>query len=260
MPSLGKMQSPDELTTYIYYPFVVVQANYNLNVLRFAGPFNEPGVIGTFCAIILCIEKFDFRNWKTVVVFIAGLYSLSMFFYAVVAIYGFFYLLFVRKKIIFVFLLIGFFAGFYYTTKNNVFISTTLWERFEWEKDTQQFKGDNRINTTGDDYYESIKGTNEYYWGINGKNSFWTQAEGASSYKATIASNGVIFLSLYLFFFIYLAYSYRKDFPTFALFILVMIANTYQRPDIYGITLIFLYSYLARSSKYEKITTIRLKT
>ncbi|MHC1779100.1 MAG: hypothetical protein AB9922_02550 [Bacteroidales bacterium] len=249
MPSLDILQSPFELREYIHYPFVVVQNNL-LEAVRFAGPFDEPGVVGTFSAIILCIQKFNFRDWKTVVVFVAGLFSLSMFFYAIAAIYGFIYLFFFRKKIMFMFLFIGSFAVFYYTTKENELLYKTIWERFEWEKDSQRFKGDNRISDTGDAYYNSLKGSAEFYWGVDDITKFWNYAKGASSYKAVIANNGVIFFSLYLFFFISLAYSYRKDFPSLALFIFILFMNTYQRPDIYGITIMFLYSYLARSSKF----------
>ena len=56
----------------------------------------------------------------------------------------------------------------------------------------------------------------------------------------------MIFLILYLLFFVILAKKHKTNNKAFILFILVLVANTYQRPDIYSIVMIFIYSYFAR--------------
>ena len=46
--------------------------------------------------------------------------------------------------------------------------------------------------------------------------------------------------------FVILAKKHKTNNKAFILFILVLVANTYQRPDIYSIVMIFIYSYFAR--------------
>ena len=75
---------------------------------------------------------------------------------------------------------------------------------------------------------------------------FWKLVGETSSYKVIVLNSGMIFLILYLLFFVILAKKHKTNNKAFILFILVLVANTYQRPDIYSIVMIFIYSYFAR--------------
>lgn len=251
LPSIGQILLKGQNRIYTVYPFLVM--DYGVDFIRFYGPFNEPGVVGTLGAILLCIQRFNFKDWRTVIILISGILSMSFFFYALVIGYGFVFLVFVKKKYkvaaIFIFLL--FF--FYNNTKDNPIMYTQLWQRFEWDSSKKQFKGDNRKNDNVDTFYDSFKETPDYYFGSSGKQikKFWSVVTETSSYKVVVVYSGIIFLFLYLLFFVLMAKNYSDSIKLFLLFIFVLITNTYQRPDIYSILMIFIYSYFARLDQLQ---------
>lgn len=57
------------------------------NQLRLCGHFNEPGFLGTVLALMLCIENLNFKKMGNMILLVAGCLTLSMAFYAIVAIY-----------------------------------------------------------------------------------------------------------------------------------------------------------------------------
>ena len=83
---------PDD---YRAYPFLAVyDSDYGFVRYRFCGPYDEPGVIGTMVSIILYGERYNLKDYRNLVLFIAGICSFSMFFFVVTAIY---YIVFKRK-------------------------------------------------------------------------------------------------------------------------------------------------------------------
>lgn len=232
---------------YNIYPLLVSEVGFDF--LRFYGPFNEPGVVGTLAALLLCIQRFDFKDWRTTVLLVSGLLSMSFFFFILVIGYGLVYIIMVKRNFLYLIIFTAFFALFYIKTKEDPLISTALWERFEWDDNTQSFKGDNRQNYAVDTFIDRIKNTSSYWFGCKGTEveHFWNIVGETSSYKVVIVNKGVIFLVMYLLFFVFMGLKHKKS-STFYLFIAVLIANTYQRPDIYSVLMIFIYSYFARFS------------
>lgn len=57
------------------------------STLRLCSIFNEPGYFGTVLALVLCAEKFNFKKKGNIVLFVAGLFSLSVAFIFICAIY-----------------------------------------------------------------------------------------------------------------------------------------------------------------------------
>ena len=51
------------------------------------------------CAVLLCTQKFNFKNWRTLIILLSGVLFMFLFFLALVIGYGVVYLLFLRKKI-----------------------------------------------------------------------------------------------------------------------------------------------------------------
>lgn len=246
MPSIGEINVKEHNRFYTIYPLLVMDSGFDF--LRFYGPFNEPGVVGTLGAVLLCVQKFNFKDWRTVVILISGIMSMSFFFFGLIAGYGLVYLLFIRKNYLLTILLTAIFSVFYYQTKDNPMIYSTLWERFEWDETENKFKGDNRKNENVDVFFDNLKTKPAFWFGSpqSEVERFWKEVEETSSYKVIILNSGAVFLILYLLFFILLARNHKTDTKAFWLFVLVLIANTYQRPDVYSVLMIFIYSYFAR--------------
>lgn len=256
---IGKLVVEQHNRAYTIYPLLVLDSSFDF--LRFYGPFNEPGVVGTLAAVLLCTQKFNFKDWKTYVILVSGILSMSLFFYGLVVCYGIVYLVFIKKKTIAALIFVGFFAGFYMQTKDDPILYNTLWQRFEWDETEHQFKGDNRKNEAVDRFYDELKNKPSFWFGSSKSevDRFWRLVEETSSYKVIVLNSGMIFLILYLSFFIILAKKYTKNNLKLALFILVLLANTYQRPDIYSELMLFLYPYFGRfcltNNRESKILT-----
>lgn len=252
-------QEGEVLETFDVYPLLVVQRGFDF--LRFSGPFVEPGEVGTLSAILLCVQRFNFKDKRIIPIFISGLLSFSLFFYVLVIVYGGIYLLTIKKNY-FVFILFGaLLVGFYLKTKDDPVLYPLIWERIEWDEQNQQFKGDTRKGADVDDYYDNFKKTPQYWTGASKEEvaRFWRIVGSTSSYKVVVITDGMIFLALYLLFFIFYAYHYRRSNKEFLLFVLVLLANTYQRANIYNILYLFLYTYFAGSALLKGVEQRAIK-
>lgn len=237
----------DHLREYTVYPFLVMDRGYDL--IRFYGLFNEPGVVGTLSALLLCIQKFRLNDIRVVIILISGVLSFSLFFYILLLSYSVIYLLMVKRDYLLCLIFISAFGIFYLKTRDNPVLYETIWERIEWDSTDHQFKGDNRRNEIVDDYYDDFKKTPSFWYGSTREelDRFWNLVYETSSYKVVVITDGMIFLFFYLLFFVLYAYHHKRSIKEFLLFVLVLLANTYQRADIYYIQMIFLYTYFARS-------------
>jgi len=240
--SMSFMQS-GEKRTYDIYPFLVKEVGYDI---RFYGPFDEPGSIGTISGLLLCITRFSFKKWQTWVLLISGVISLSLFFFVLVTIGLIWYILFVKRNLVVAGLICALLAVFYIKTSDDPILYTYMWSRLEWNDDSSSFNGDKRMTEEGDMYLRQIRGTSEYFLGVNNVEKFWQLAEGSSSYKVVIATQGLIFFILYVLYFLLFAWRKKTSFLAFALFCLVFLSNIYQRPAIYNILIMFLCSELAQ--------------
>ncbi len=68
-------------TSYIFFVKGIYYGIFSLDTFRFLSIFDEPGVVGTFCFILLTIRKYRFTNWKHYIILFAGIISFSFFFY-----------------------------------------------------------------------------------------------------------------------------------------------------------------------------------
>jgi hypothetical protein len=237
--------SSNGFVVYNHYPFLLMPTG--VDSLRFNGLFDEPGVVGTLSGFILIINGFNIKDWKSIMAMISGLASFSLFFYVIAGIYFIYYSFFVKKSFVLALFVVIALGGFYLTTKDSPMMYEMIWSRVEWDEENGKFVGDNRITKEGDEYYESIKGTSEYYFGVKDRERFWSYAEGSSSYKTVVAQSGMVFLVLYLGFLLLYAWKKKSTTSLFIWFCIVLFANTYQRPDVFGVVVMFLYSVLARA-------------
>ena len=244
LPQLGTLELVGQNRSYLHYPFFVIEIeDYAImDILRFSGPFDEPGVVGTYGALILAVYRFSFKDWRMVIIFIAGIFSFSLFFYLVSFVYLLFYYIAVKKKIVASFFLLASLFIFYIGTRDNPIFYEYIWKRTEWNDESKTIEGDNRSNDSVDAYLNRVRGTSEYFIGTSDTNWYDTVAGGESAtYKSIICINGIIFFVLYVGFFILLGTSNKKSIAEALLYCIVVLANFYQRASIYFPVTMFLY-------------------
>lgn len=258
LPSIGSIINPGQDRIYTVYPFLIREQTidvFSIQGTRFAGAYDEPGAIGTIAAVLLCIDNFRIKKWKNIIFLITGFMSMSLAFYVILAVYSILHYLIIKKNIILTLAIIASMGVFYNYTKSDPVFETLIWDRLEWDEEKQGFAGEDRMVGDADYYFDKhIKGTQAYWFGLSDTKEFWKAAEGSASYKVVIAQNGMIFLSLYMLCFILLALHYKPNKFEVALFLILLIANTMQRPNIYSPLWVFLYAYYARCYSNEQIT------
>lgn len=228
------------------YPLVVCERD--MFAIRFGACFDEPGVVGTMSVLLLMARSFNIKDWRSWVVFLSGVFSLSFFFFGILGFYLIYYSVFVKKNL-FIILLPSILVVFaYIKTKDDPTMEYLVWERFEFDKTEKKFSRDNRMTEYGDQYYEKIRWTSEYWFGVNDWEKFWNLAAGGSSYKIVVMRNGMVFYALYTLWFLLFARQKIKKRKLFYLFCIMYLATAYQRTNLYDPVYTFLFIYIARFS------------
>lgn len=241
LPSLGLITSFDaEDRWFIHYPFLVIEQSL-FEAIRFNAVFDEPGCVGTIGALLLCLNRYNLKDWRMIIILVSCLFSLSFFFYVISVAYLMIYYVVGKRNIWLAAVLVGFVLIFYNSTKDDEIFSRTIWERAEWDSETRSFRGDNRSTDEADVYYQNRIGTSEYFFGFKDWEHYHKLAEGSSSYKNVVAAYGMLFFTLYVLIFLILCLKNRIGFVPFILYSLVLFANLYQRTGIYVPHIVFFF-------------------
>jgi len=67
-----------------YFGAVRIDAYYVDFTHRLCGMFDEPGVVGTFCAFFIIAKRFNLKDWRCIVFGLAGIMSLSIAFFVLI--------------------------------------------------------------------------------------------------------------------------------------------------------------------------------
>ena len=228
---------PYDYTAYL--PLLVVP-NTILESFRFSACFDEPGVVGTICLLILFVEQFKLNGFYNIVILIAGICSFSMFFFG--GTIGYFLIKYGLKKPLYIVMFLLVMGGFYLATKDNEVLDELVYSRFEWDEDAGSFAGDNRFTDVVDSYYNSIKGTSSYYFGLDEKKMATVVDEGSYGYKIAVMRYGMVFFASYVLFFLWFALKKRLSIMSFCFFAFALIATLYQRPNMYDVVYVFLFT------------------
>ena len=76
------------------------------------------------------LKKFNFKNWRTLIILLSGVLFMFLFFLPLVIGYGVVYLLFLKKKNLIAVLFTICFTLFYVQTKEAPVLYNILWQRF----------------------------------------------------------------------------------------------------------------------------------
>lgn len=218
---------------YNHYFGSVIINDSSKGLFRFCGIFDEPGLTGTICALILINYKFRMNRWQNVVLLISGIASLSAAFFFLSFIY-LFYRLLISKKI-----------------KQIVFLCAILAIYFlfiNWKVENNAINYlQNRLNFSGDwDNRTNAAFENEFSIFLNSSlllvgNGYMTASSnqylaGNSSYKFLIYDYGIIGFILIIIFFLAVLFSrFSKDERKASFIIIVcFIMSIYQRPYVFN--------------------------
>lgn len=231
---------------YCAYPFLVTPnitdfVNIPINIIRFCGLYDEPGVVGTISLLILLIERFDLKNKLNIGILIAGLCSLSLFFYLACSIYLTYYVFVIghnlRNKVLSVVIIALFVIG----TQENELMKTLVWDRMSWDETEGTIAGDNRASEDLKIYFNSIIGTEKFYWGV-GDSSTNLQFMESAGYRNAVLRYGAVSCFLYLLFFLIFAYHRISDKRQVLIFAAILMTTLYQRPNFFAPHYIFLFT------------------
>lgn len=217
---------------YHCYYFLITFEKYGILLPRFCGLFDEPGVIGTICGCLLVADKFNLKDKYNIIIFLAGVLSLSLFFFVIAFAY---ILVFSKVKVKIAIVLIA--AVLLFIFSDNEFLDLYLWDRFDFSGG--KMAGDTRKMGLSQTWYKSFQQSASYYWGL-GNNAHSVYNAGGCSYSDLIIDYGILFFILYIVTFSVYALKSLNSFKTWFAFLLAFGGVIYQRPFITFIGYFFL--------------------
>lgn len=238
---------------YYSYPFMtIISYDVPSNFYRFAGPFDEPGVIGTFSSLILCADKFSLKCKVNKTIFLSGLISFSLVFYIVFIVY--FLLTFykdIRKNIFYLFILIS----LIFVIVRNSFIGSYFNELIldRLVISNGKISGDNRTSINLENKFNEWVSSYDLQTIFFGFKS--VDLEGSSSIKQIFLTTGLVGFSLFMLVLILIFFRrFKGAFNIYILsFLLIFGLSLYQRPDISAVYILLIFSfgvlYLSSTSK-----------
>jgi hypothetical protein len=197
--------------------------------LRFRSIFDEPGVVGTISSFILFGNKYNLKIKRNIIILIAGLFSLSLFFYLSTAL---FLIIFNIKSIKKIALILAILVIGTSIISKNEFLNKIILSRLAFSNE-KGIAGNNRTNDNWDKEYESFNKSNDFLFG-RGRGAFDNNKynRAIASYQSITFDYGLIGLIIIIicYFLIFMNYSNLK---TSSLMIGLLILSLYQRPWIF---------------------------
>jgi len=215
------------------YPFFVLVLDLNNVIMfRFSGYFDEPGVVGTICAVILLSSKLNLKEKKNIPILLAGFLSFSLFFYLILLIY---ILLFTKTK--YKLITIFFVGAAVLILINNEFFNAIMLGRLNFENGS--LSGNNRTTIYFDNWYQNYTESINFYFGF-GSNYITKNFPECASYKNIVVNQGFLFFSMFIGTFVLYGWSALKFSKEFFIYLLILFSVIYQRPFIEKPIYIFL--------------------
>lgn len=235
------------LESAYYYRFGIFAIySYGGHSFRLCGIFNEPGALGTVCALLFICTFKQSKWWEKVLLLMAGAFTLSFAFALLV--FGFVAVYICKKKpsnIIYIIIFLGIFLAIPNIDFHNDAIND-LAGRFAITEGG--FSGDNRTSSAFDAEYEAFSNS-MYYW--LGKGDGAVLASGVASYKSSyIVPFGVFGMVLLLGEWLISSYRYSEKNRQCLLYMLFFFISLYQRP--YAIIAIWGYVFLFGGMAWQK--------
>lgn len=222
---------------YINYIFNIVLNDQHLSfgnytLFRFSSIFDEPGLVGSICAILYFTYPKNSRknNIEKIVLIISTILSFSLGGYILFLIGCFINLLFnntASNKRNFILLMLAITIGLLSlssTEGGRKYITDRI-----WSDNTIAINKNNRVDDNFDKLYSNIYSNPiDFTFGL-GKDAHAKTGFDVSSYKGFIYNYGIIGVLLILYMFIYVIIIKKCSLPAFVVPIIIII-NSLQRP------------------------------
>ena len=226
-------------TAYYYRWWIFAIYSYGGHSFRLCGIFNEPGVLGTVCALLFICTFTQSKWWEKVLLLVTGILTLSLAFALLIFLFIMLYIC--QKRLlnnIYIFLFLGFFLIIPHIDFHNKDIND-LAARFAIT--SNGLAGDNRTSTLFDIEYQKFINSNELWFG---RGSGTVLASSTSSYKSSyIVPFGIFGTAILLGSWCFSAYRYCKKNRHCILYIIFFFISLYQRPNailsIWGYVFLF---------------------
>lgn len=232
---------------YIQYFMLVIPTHVSDTFARFCSVFDEPGVVGTMCSLLLIAEDFSFKDKRNIVFLVAGMLSFSLFFYMIVVVY----LLLrsgIKGKIGWVVAVVF----FYFATRNSELFYDRIWSRLELGG-SGLIEGNNRNSDALLDIWDRYKFTPGILFGYGDR--FVKDFYESASIQLFILRDGFVFVFLYFYSFYKLMCAHISSRREILIYLAVMFLTLYQRPGFCeaDFTLLITAIIIANSSKNVSI-------
>lgn len=227
---------------YVYraYTFFTTSSDVFSLFPRFMSYFDEPGALGSICAIILYIRKYNLKDVINIPFLIAGLLSFSLYFYIVTFVFLILYISGFKRIIVLLFLLISLIS---LSNLENEMLNQYIFDRIEYDE-IEGISGNNRTVSGFDEWFDKYKKTGDAVLGY-GRGSKQLYNHGGASYKDRIVEYGYLGFGLYLIMMVLTGYSiYRKNLKTFMLYLFLYLSMLWQRPFIIDFAYMMLFLFI----------------
>ena len=237
--------------TAYYYKFGIFAIyTYGDHTYRLCGIFNEPGVLGTVCALLFICTFSKTKWWEKLLLLTAGALTISFAF--ALLILGFAAVYICQKKPSNIVYIIGAFLMVFLVLPNIDFHNgaiNELMSRFAITK--SGLAGNNRTTDLFDAEYAKFRNTIHYWFGMGGGASL---ASGVLSYKSHfIVPFGIIGTGWLLGSWLFATMEYSEKNRTCLTYALFFFISLYQRP--YAILSIWGYIFLFGGIEWIKDPT-----
>ena len=251
-------QLKDHMYTH-YFPLLVMP-DYDVeesifDIVRFCGLFDEPGVVGTISLLMLAADNYNLRKPANIIIFITGIFSLSLFFYLGSFICIVFTLFsyntnYTKKVFIAIALIFLLFISYNWEVTYNA-----IWERLEYDEFTG-FSGNNRASDDLKEYVNQIRWTDAYLFGVQNREII-DKYSGSASIQNAILQYGLIGCILYALFFCIYIFRQKFNIRDALCCIIILFMTLWQRPVLYNMPYLFLYLIMIKN--YGLVTTIHVE-
>lgn len=208
---------------YRWFIFAILEEG---SFFRLCGIFNEPGVLGTLCALLFICTSKKAKLWEKIDLLLTGALTFSLAFYLLIFLYFAIYIC--QKRLVNMVYIIGFMALFLTLPKIDFHNEQLNAVAARLEITENGLAGDNRTSAIFDAEYEDFIHTSDVWLGkgagfsFGGSNSSWK-----SHYLVPYGIVGTIFL---LGMWGCAALFYAEGNKDALIFILLFFISLYQRP------------------------------
>lgn len=224
-----------------YIRWLIFAIYKNPDELRLCGVFNEPGGLGTICALMFIATYPCSRRWQKALLLAAGSLTFSLAFFLLVFLFAGFYLIRKKRRNV---IWIGFLIAAFLAAPEIDWGSPALNRLAGRIAVTEHgLAGDNRNTGAYMQAYKEFKGSPDVWLGKGAGYALTPDMSGNSSFRKYIVCFGYIGTAILAAEWVFFCFRRAGENKDALLLALLFVASLYQRPgaitEVYGYVLLF---------------------